>query len=141
MNEKGSHTINLKIKRSSDELDITKEKINNFLKLNNINEEILSRIELSIYEVLINIVEHTPAKYKDKDISIECSIIDKNIKAVISNEGESFDLTKVKLPDIVAHYKEGKKRGLGIYFIRTLMDKVVYSYKDNINILTLFKDI
>ena len=61
------------------------------------------------------------------------------ILITIESYGDEFDITKVELPDIEEHYKSGKMRGLGIYIIRTLMDRVEHSYKDNINILKLVK--
>jgi anti-sigma regulatory factor (Ser/Thr protein kinase) len=126
---------------SFDRVDNIRQLLSNLLREYDINEEIISHIELSVYEAIINIIEHSPKEFTGKKINIDCSIEKDKIYTVICNYGRKFDITKTKLPDIEEHYVKGKKRGLGVFFIRTLMDKIKYSYKDNINCTTLIKDI
>lgn len=136
-NNPNTPNLSIKISQSLKDLDITRKKILNFLMANGINEELISRIELSVYEVLINIIEHSESHNRDKDIEISCCVMNNRIGIEISNYGDKFDITKTELPDIETHYKSGKRGGLGLYIIRTLMDRVDYSYKDHINILKL----
>lgn len=125
--------------QTMDELDIIKDRISDYLDLFRVDEDLVSLISLSVYEVLVNIVDHCEEKNRDKPVDVELAIKKNFIEITVSNYGEKFDITKVTLPDIETHFKSGKNRGLGIYFIRTLMDKVEYNYRDNINILKLVK--
>ncbi|MCP4137358.1 MAG: ATP-binding protein [bacterium] len=136
-----SKILSLSFHPTMKELDETKIEIAGFLAMNNINEEYISHIELSTYEVIANIIDHTPEEYHNREIEVECKILSGKIETTICNFGDRFNIIEAELPDIPTHFKSGKNRGLGIYFIRTLMDDVRYSYEDNINRLILVKKI
>lgn len=136
-----SKYISIVIPRATGELDKLRETIVNFLENNNIDEGPISRIELSIYEAVVNIIEHSSPAYTDKEIHVECEIQKHRAVITISHYGDKFDLTKASLPDIEKHYKSGKTRGLGIYFIMTLMDRVEYSHENMMSRLTMIKRI
>jgi anti-sigma regulatory factor (Ser/Thr protein kinase) len=131
--------ITIEVPRVISKLDHVRDSIVDFLKQHDISEGSASRIELSVYEAVVNIVEHSSNDSKDNTIHIECAIHDDQVVITILHSGEKFDLTKVELPDIEKHYKSGKMRGLGIYFIMTLMDKVEYSHENMQNTLTMIK--
>ena len=116
----------------------SKQTIIAFLNEQQVDEDIISCVELAVYEAVVNIIEHGQPD-KTIPLTVDIAIDPDNIIITITHSGNEFDITKVKLPDIVAHYKSGKKRGLGIYFIRTLMDTVIYSCEDNFNTLVLEK--
>lgn len=141
MREKEKNILSQQIPASFPELNKLKDEIVSALSQHNIQKEDIASVELAIYEVIANIIEHGPAEHRDKPVSINLCKNSDTIKVIIKNEGNRFDLTKAQLPDIVAHYKSGKNRGLGIYFIRTLMDNADYTYKDSFNILTLRKQV
>jgi len=133
--------ISIILPRVIGKLDSLRETIVDFLNKNNISEGCVSRIELSIYEAVVNIIEHSSPQYHDKEINVECAVQDHEILITISHYGDRFDITKAELPDIEKHYKSGKMRGLGIYFIMTLMDRVEYSHNDMISTLKMIKNI
>jgi serine/threonine-protein kinase RsbW len=51
-----------------------------------------------------------------------------DIIITINDKGKPFDPTSVPLPDLTPELEERKIGGLGIYFIKKLMDEVRYSY-------------
>ena len=133
------NSIHISIPRLTARLDYLRESIVHFLSSVKIDEGTISRIELSIYEAVVNIIEHSNPTFSDSDIEIECTVRDDDILVVVKNYGDKFDVTEAVMPDIEKHYKSGKMRGLGIYFMRTLMDMVEYSHIDMINTLTMSK--
>lgn len=133
--------ICIDVPRAISKLDQVRDTIVDFLKQHNISEGSASRIELSVYEAVVNIVEHCSVDARNNLIHVECDVHEKEVVITISHYGEKFDLTKVELPDIEKHYKSGKMRGLGIYFIMTLMDKVEYTHDSMHNTLTMIKKI
>lgn len=135
------NNITIDVPRVISKLDHVRDSVVDFLKQHAISEGAASRIELSVYEAVVNIVEHSSHVNKDNTIHVECSLHDDEVVITISHFGEKFDITKVELPDIEKHYKSGKMRGLGIYFIMTLMDKVEYSHADMRNTLIMTKKI
>jgi anti-sigma regulatory factor (Ser/Thr protein kinase) len=135
------NNITFVLPRVTSRLDSLRETIVEFLNKHNVSEGCVSRIELSIYEAVVNIIEHSSPQYHDKEIHVECTVRDNEVLITISHFGDRFDITKAELPDIEKHYKSGKMRGLGIYFIMTLMDKVEYSHNDMISTLKMSKNI
>lgn len=129
------------INRTIEDLDRFKRELIFFLVSNDINPDLLSQIELSVYEVIINVIDHTTNENQQDKISFNCDLTDSEIICDIQYSGQEFDIKNADLPDIVKHFKKGKNRGLGIYIIHTLMDKVEYSYTDNINKLLIHKKI
>jgi len=134
-------TIAIDVPRVISKLDHVRDSVVEFLKQHNISEASASRIELSVYEAVVNIVEHSSHYKKNETIHVECTHHDDEVVITITHFGDKFDITKAELPDIEKHYKSGKMRGLGIYFIMTLMDKVEYSHEDMQNTLTMTKKV
>jgi len=132
-------TLSITLPRITSRLDYLRETIVNFLRSHSIEESIISRIELSVYEAVVNIIEHSSPEYQNRDIDVQCAVREDEILVIVRNYGDKFDMTSVVMPYLELHYKSGKMRGLGIYFIRTLMDNVEYSYDDMINTLRMSK--
>jgi hypothetical protein len=120
-------TITISIPRLTTRLDYLRETIVNFLSSKKINDGIISRIE------------HSNPEYRDRNIDIQCMVWADEVLVVVRNYGDKFDMTEVVMPDIRNHYRSGKMRGLGIYFIRTLMDMVEYSHDNMISTLKMSK--
>ncbi len=132
-------TFAVEIARELKEADAAKKKISAYLKKKHTPDDVIANCELALYEVLVNIVEHGSDRFRSETISVTCEVDGKRVLMKVSNKGDQFDLTRTGLPDIVSHYRSGKNRGLGIYFVRTLMDEVNYSFNDKINVLELIK--
>jgi serine/threonine-protein kinase RsbW len=131
--------ICLMLPRLTNKLDNLRENLVDFLNSHKISEGVVSGIELSVYEAVVNIIEHCSPEYIDREIKVECSVTGRKVLITITHFGNAFDVTKVQLPDIEKHYRSGKMRGLGIYFIMTLMDSVDYNHNNMINTLTMVK--
>lgn len=134
-------TLSITLPRITARLDFLRESIVIFLRSHTIDESIISRIELSVYEAVVNIIEHSSPDYRNRDIDVQCAVLEKEVLVIVKHYGEKFDMTSVVMPDLELHYKSGKMRGLGIYFIRTLMDSVEYSHDDMISTLRMSKKI
>jgi len=98
-----------------------------------------NKIVLATDEALSNIVEHAYEFNKSGYIDINVEVNPKQFQIQIMNGGRDFDMGKVKIKDIVEHIKQGKKRGLGIFLMRRIMDEVKYSFKNGQNQLILIK--
>jgi anti-sigma regulatory factor (Ser/Thr protein kinase) len=134
-------TITFTIIHDVNALNRTRNSILAFLKSNAIDEDAISEIELATYEVLANIIEHSPAAERGNKIICECALLQNRIEVRIEHRGERFDITEGASPDLREHFARGKSRGLGIYIIRTLMDAVEYAYAGNRNVIRLVKEL
>ena len=101
--------------------------------------EKISEIELALEEVLVNIIKHA---YKecgiDGEIEITCTIDDdRSLVIEIADSGTPFDIFSSREPDISLDISERQIGGLGIFFVKKLMDEVRYRREDDQNKLTL----
>ena len=98
-------------------------------------------LNLVLEELVTNIIFYG---YEDKDeheIRINLSYKNNTIKVQIEDDGRQFDPLQAPEPDTEKSIEERKIGGLGIHFVRTIMDDVNYLRLGNKNRLTMTKHI
>ena len=80
-------------------------------------EEIL----LAVDEALTNIIRHAYQGGKGK-MAVSVAVADDRIEIVLEDWGKKFDPTQVPSPEL----PRNRPGGLGVHFIRTIMDQMVY---------------
>jgi len=80
-------------------------------------EEIL----LAVDEALTNIIRHAYGGKPDK-MAVSVLTADDKVEIVLEDQGRKFDPTQVPPPELPRH----KPGGLGVHFIRTIMDQMIY---------------
>ncbi len=96
-------------------------------------------LNLVLEELVTNIIFYG---YEDKDeheIKINLSYKDNTIKVQIEDDGREFNPLQVPKPNTEKTIEDRKIGGLGIHFVRTIMDDINYLRLDNINRLTMNK--
>ena len=94
-------------------------------------------MELALEEILVNIFNYA---YQDEigNAKISCCLSDnKGLIIEIEDSGIPFNVLSSAEPDLKADLSARKVGGLGIYFMKTLMDDVQYRRENNKNILKL----
>ncbi len=77
-------------------------------------------------------------KYSGSDeIEIKCEVKDELVVVQIKDDGVAFNPLEAPTPDLNVPLEERKVGGLGIHFIRTLMDDVKYERREGKNMLTM----
>jgi anti-sigma regulatory factor (Ser/Thr protein kinase) len=97
----------------------------------------VGNIELATEETLVNIFNYAYPDDDTGDVELICKT-DNNNRFIIEiiDTGIPFNpLSKTK-PDLTGDISERKVGGLGIFFIRKIVDEVRYRREDNKNILT-----
>ena len=98
-----------------------------------------NKIILAVDEAVSNVIEHGYDKSHNGDIEIEVESNEEKFAVYIRDSGAAFDPNSMNDIDIAKHIKEGKRKGLGIFLMRRIMDEVRYTSKDNKNELMLVK--
>ena len=71
---------------------------------------------------------------------MECLADPQKFVVTIRDSGQQFSPEAIETPDMGAHVKSKKKKGLGIYLMRLIMDEVRYTFREGIqNELVLVK--
>jgi serine/threonine-protein kinase RsbW len=92
-------------------------------------DEDISKIALAVDEACTNIIKHA---YKfDPSRYIHISVRSRNdtFEVAIQDDGLKFNPAQIQRPDMkeyLSHYRRG---GLGVYLMKSLMDKVEYTIK------------
>ncbi|CAN2040104.1 serine/threonine-protein kinase RsbW [Candidatus Magnetomoraceae bacterium gMMP-15] len=132
-----SSANNIKLAAKLENLPKFIEFVSSSAKNHGFDDARIKDIELAIEEVVTNIFNYA---YPDRieDIEIICqSDKTKHFIIKIFDTGLPFDINSVDEPDAVTDFSEIKVGGLGIFFVRCLMNEVQYRRECNKNILIL----
>ena len=116
-----------------------RDELRPFLQKAGFSPEVEERILVAVGEGCTNAIRHA---YQEKtDRKIRVSLQDQKEKVIfrIRDYGRKIDLAKVKTPELPPK----KGGGLGIYFMKTLMDEVEYNTTHPVGnelILTKYKE-
>jgi phosphoserine phosphatase RsbU/P len=106
------------------------------------NDEVSFALKLSTEEICTNIIQYGYGNQTDGIINISLASMGQKAILKISDYGKHFPPDEADIPDLNASIEERKAGGLGLYFIRELMDNVKYTKgDDNCNLLILEKSI
>lgn len=96
-------------------------------------------LQMAVDEAVTNVMEHAYAGMSDGNIAIKLRIDDKLILVEIRDQGKPFDPKKVKKPNIKGPLSERAIGGLGVFFMKKLMDKVEFTRDDAGNVTRMTK--
>jgi serine/threonine-protein kinase RsbW len=105
-----------------------------------LDESEVYAVQLAVDEASTNIMEHGYGRECPNRIDITCEILDDGLKVVIYDDAEPFDPELVPDPEINVSLDDIKPRGLGVFFMRKMMDEVQYeATPEKGNTLTMIK--
>lgn len=100
----------------------------------------IMQIELALEEVIVNIINYAyPDTDKPGKIRLFCKIEGDTLKMEIADDGIPFDMLTADDPDIDASLEDRHIGGLGVFFVKQLMDEVKYERRGDENFLSLTK--
>ena len=95
-------------------------------------------LNLSLDELITNIVSYGYQDTDEHEIHITLSERNGSLVVVVEDDGMAFDpFAAAPEPDLEAELEERKIGGLGVYFVKTLMDEVAYERAESRNRITL----
>ena len=93
------------------------------------DERDVGRIVLAVDEAVSNIMEHAyEACDEGGDIRVAIDVDEARFEVVITDSGKEFNPAGIEVPDMTEHVRQGKKKGLGIFLMRQIMDEVKYTF-------------
>jgi serine/threonine-protein kinase RsbW len=105
------------------------------------NDDEVYHVQMAVDEACSNVMEHAYSPGWPGDIDLTCCIQDEGDLIIsIRDSGQPFDPSAVPDPPIGADLESLPEGGLGLYFIRRLMDQVTFQFdQENGNVLTMVK--
>ena len=111
----------------------TAEAVGNFMRL---DSDQIDEIKIALIEACINSFEHSQST--DRRVNINFEISSEQLSIQISDEGQGFDLDKVRT-EIKDRRDRNEKRGWGLKIMQELMDEVRVESGDNGTTITMVK--
>jgi serine/threonine-protein kinase RsbW len=93
----------------------------------NLDEQDVFAVQLAVDEACTNVIEHAYADMSG-DIHLTCEIKPGECIIAIRDNGRPFDPQAVPPPDLDGDLEDRRVGGLGLYFIKKLMDEVRFSF-------------
>lgn len=124
-----------------DELPVLAEKIEALAESWELSMPLAMNINLALEEAISNVIFYAFDDEKEHDIKIVLSLENKTLTIEIIDDGKPFDPTARQQPDISLPAEDRPIGGLGIFLIKKMMDNVTYTRHNNLNTLTLLKNI
>jgi serine/threonine-protein kinase RsbW len=95
-------------------------------------------VQLAVDEACANIMHYAYSEVRGT-IELSCERRNGEVRVMITDHGKPFDPTAVPPPNLDADVEDRAVGGLGIYFMRRMVDKINYEYRDGQNVLTMVK--
>ena len=97
-------------------------------------------VELAVDEAASNIIQHAYGGENKGDIECSYSIDADGLIVMMRDFGKPFNPRQVKNPDLESDVCCREEGGLGLHFMRSLMDSVEFTFNDHgENLLTMIK--
>lgn len=129
MVKNAAHTSDLVVPSQTDRLKEVRDFILGAAHQFGFSEDDTNKIVLAVDEACTNIIKH--AYGYGKNHSIKLSILTRGtvFEITITDQGRPFDPSSIPQPNMKEYLSHFKRGGLGMYLMKTVMDKVEYDFK------------
>lgn len=105
-----------------------------------LNDSEAYQVETAVDEACSNIIEHAYGGENIGDITCCCDCGPGSITITLKDNGKSFSPDNIPAPNINVNLEERESHGLGIFFIKKLMDEVYFDFSNpSENVLVMTK--
>ncbi len=125
---KGQH-FHLSINSDVSNLGAVAEFITNAAQSNELNERDIYNVQMAVDEAVTNVIQHAYRGRTDGRIDIFCERQGNDLIVEIVDSGNPFDASKVPTPRTRGPLSRRNIGGLGVFFMKKLMDKVEFTSK------------
>jgi serine/threonine-protein kinase RsbW len=132
-------SLQLQIATRSEEVGKVIDALESFGAANDIPRNVIHDMSVSLDEVLSNMISHARQGHALRTVEVRLALTDRELVANVDDEGEPFDPLAVAPPDLTGPPEDRAIGGLGIHFVKALMDHVTYTRRGDRNCLELKK--
>ena len=131
-------TLTLTLKNDLSELARIAEAVEAYGETHRWPAKWILNLNISLDELITNIVSYGYPDSGEHEIHVTVSDRNGSLVTVLEDDGIEFDpFSSAPDPDLEASVEERRIGGLGVYFVKTLMDEATYERVGNRNRITL----
>lgn len=104
-----------------------------------LSEHAAYHVQMAVDEACTNVIEHAYGGEGQGEIELRCQVRKKELTVTIRDTGRPFDPGAVPEPKLGAQIEEVEVGGLGLYFMRQVMDEVRFRFNNGVNELVMVK--
>jgi len=131
--------LSVALKNDLSEIERLSRVVAEFGARNRISEEIVFDLNLSLEEIICNVISYAYDDENEHEINISVWLEDGELTAEVKDDGRPFNPLEIPEPDIGLPLDERPIGGLGMHLVRNLMDRLEYSRLGDKNILVVKK--
>lgn len=117
----------LEVDSRLENLSIISDFIDKAMRQVGAKEKSIAEVQLAVDEACANIIMYAYSGRKGA-VKIALELMGDDLTVTIKDRGKPFDPTSVPPPDLEADLNERRIGGLGMYFMKKVMDEVSYSF-------------
>ena len=125
----------LKLKPSMDDIGRLKPFVLDVAHGAGIDENETKRLRLAVEEVVANVINYGGAS----EITIHARVEKEQLVMTVEDDGKPFDPTQDSTTDLTVPPDQRPPGGLGVFFLRKMVDGLAYQRNEGHNILTIIK--
>ena len=130
--------MEMRCKRSVDELQAIVAATQQFFEASGIDPSIRTHVDLAIEELFVNMVTYNRAT--TQDILLQLRPAGPGVEVSLTDyDVEPFDPSRPPAVDIDAPLEERQPNGLGLYLVSKMVDSIHYEYHDRQSRITFLK--
>jgi anti-sigma regulatory factor (Ser/Thr protein kinase) len=122
-----------------EDMKLVASMVDAFGRDNGLPQSAVNDLNVALDEIIINVISYGYSDAADHAIDVVLSYDGKDVTAIVTDDGKPFDPLQAPPPKLGTSLKTRRIGGLGIHFVRNLMDQCSYSRSNGRNELTLRK--
>jgi serine/threonine-protein kinase RsbW len=129
----------LTVKNNRSEIPRMARIVSDFCGRNQLPASVESDLNLALEEIVINVMAHGYADNRDHEIGVRLDLQDGTLTVRVEDDGLPFNPLEAPPANLAVPPNERRAGGLGIHFVKTLMDRLQYQRLGNKNVLVMQK--
>lgn len=138
---KPANRVTIRIANQLAELEKVVDAVTRFGADHELPKSALTALIVALEEILNNTVSYGYVDARRHEIVVTLSLKLGELVAEVRDDGIAFDPLSAPAPDLSVGLLERKLGGVGLHFVRSLMDNIEYTRKDGSNRLRLSKSL
>lgn len=133
-----SESLHLAVAGKLEEIPRLAAEVEAFGKRTGLPQATVDAVNLALDELVTNVIRYSGAS-AEGGIAVTLAVADGDLHVELSDDGRAFDPFSRPEPDLTSSLEERPVGGLGIHFVRTMMDEATYRRSQGRNLVHLVK--